>query len=135
MLGYVAYSFADGIKRDSLYTVLEPYLTPEDLRMVFPDYLLENKVSIMESAGNPNPSQSQASGASSSLGQNGFAGLAAPLENILEQVAQIVPPFTGSNSWVLAPFRSKNGHALLANDPHIGIANPGVWYEAHVQYP
>ncbi len=36
---------------------------------------------------------------------------------------------------MIAPSRSKNGHALLANDPHINIANPGVWYEAHLQYP
>ena len=135
MTGYVAYSFADGIKRDSLYTMLAPYLTRDDLKIVFPDYALENNVSIMEPAGNPTRSQPQTQTASTGIDQNSYAGLATPLENILEQVAKIVPPFTGSNSWVLAPSRSQNGHALLANDPHIGIANPGVWYEAHVKYP
>lgn len=135
MMGYVAYSFADGIKRDSLYTMLAPYLTQDDLKMVFPDYALENNVSIMEPTGNLPPSPLQAQTASTGIDKNSYAGLATPLENILEQVAKIVPPFTGSNSWVLAPSRSQNGHALLANDPHIGIANPGVWYEAHVQYP
>jgi len=24
---------------------------------------------------------------------------------------------------------------LIANDPHVGIANPGVRYEAHLKYP
>ncbi|MCP3940882.1 MAG: penicillin acylase family protein [Desulfobacteraceae bacterium] len=135
MLGYVAYSFADGIKRDSLYTILEPYLTVNDLKMVFPDYALENKVSIMEPTG-PSPiAQPRTQKALKKLSGKAFAGLTTPLQNILNQAAQIVPAFTGSNSWVLAPTRSKNGHALLANDPHIGIANPGVWYEAHVQYP
>jgi len=40
----------------------------------------------------------------------------------------------GSNSWVLAPSRTTSGGALLANDPHIGFTNPGIWYEAHVKF-
>jgi len=43
--------------------------------------------------------------------------------------------FDGSNSWVLAPSRSKSGHAILANDPHIGFSKPSVWYEAHLVSP
>ncbi len=34
----------------------------------------------------------------------------------------------GSNNWVLAPGRTANGNALLANDPHLALSNPGVWY-------
>jgi penicillin amidase len=34
----------------------------------------------------------------------------------------------GSNDWVVAPSRSATGGALLANDPHLGISNPSVWY-------
>ena len=26
------------------------------------------------------------------------------------------------------PGRSADGHALLANDPHLGVANPSIWY-------
>ncbi len=33
----------------------------------------------------------------------------------------------GSNDWVVAPAKSATGHALLANDPHLGIAMPSVW--------
>jgi len=137
MMGYVAYSFAYGIKRDSLYTIFESFLTPDDLGMVFPKYTLENRTTIMEPAGDYNSDQAGVSplieGPVSV--DNTFAGLNSSLQVVLDQVAKIVPPFAGSNSWVMAPSRSKNGHALLANDPHIGIANPGVWYEAHVQYP
>ncbi len=38
----------------------------------------------------------------------------------------------GSNSWVVAPSRSASGHALLANDPHLDLSLPSIWYEAHV---
>jgi len=41
----------------------------------------------------------------------------------------------GSNGWVLAPSKTKSGKALLANDTHIGFAQPSVWYEAYINYP
>lgn len=34
----------------------------------------------------------------------------------------------GSNAWAVAPSRSATGRALLANDPHLGISMPSVWY-------
>jgi penicillin G amidase len=35
----------------------------------------------------------------------------------------------GSNSWVVGPQRSSTGKPLLANDPHLGVNIPGVWYQ------
>jgi penicillin amidase len=35
----------------------------------------------------------------------------------------------GSNSWVVGPKRSTTGKPLLANDPHLGVSIPGVWYQ------
>jgi penicillin amidase len=35
----------------------------------------------------------------------------------------------GSNSWVLGPSRTTTGQALLANDPHLGVSIPGIWYQ------
>ncbi|MEO0526454.1 MAG: penicillin acylase family protein [Bacteroidota bacterium] len=46
-----------------------------------------------------------------------------------------VPLFEGSNSWVVGPKKTKNGKVILANDPHIGFAQPSVWYEAHISTP
>ena len=34
----------------------------------------------------------------------------------------------GSNDWVVGPAMSASGGALLANDPHLGISMPSVWY-------
>ncbi|MGZ8437795.1 MAG: penicillin acylase family protein [Candidatus Limnocylindrales bacterium] len=34
----------------------------------------------------------------------------------------------GSNNWVVAPSMSVTGGALLANDPHLGISMPSVWF-------
>ena len=37
---------------------------------------------------------------------------------------------TGSNNWVVGPGKSASGHPLLANDPHLGLGNPAIWYFA-----
>lgn len=41
----------------------------------------------------------------------------------------------GSNSWVLAGPRTQSGKPLLANDPHLGLQAPALWYLAHVSTP
>ena len=35
----------------------------------------------------------------------------------------------GSNNWVVAGQRTVSGMPLLANDPHLGIQMPSIWYE------
>ena len=136
-IGYMAFSLADGIKSDSLYTILKPLLTAEDLEMLFPEYTLENRSTIMQPAGDYDGGVADTPPdiAVSLRYETEFDGLNASLRLTLDQASKIAPHFTGSNSWVLAPSRSTNGHALLANDPHIGIALPGTWYEAHLKYP
>jgi penicillin amidase len=34
----------------------------------------------------------------------------------------------GSNDWVVGPEMSSTGGALLANDPHLGISMPSIWF-------
>ncbi|MBV9719654.1 MAG: penicillin acylase family protein [Candidatus Eremiobacteraeota bacterium] len=42
---------------------------------------------------------------------------------------------TGSNEWVAGADRSRTNRALLANDPHLGLGIPGVWYLIDLQSP
>jgi penicillin amidase len=37
-----------------------------------------------------------------------------------------------SNSWVLAARKTRGGRPMLANDPHLQIEFPSVWYEMHL---
>jgi penicillin G amidase len=39
----------------------------------------------------------------------------------------------GSNNWIFA--RGADGFPLLANDPHLGVALPAVWYFCHLCVP
>ncbi|MCS7285849.1 MAG: penicillin acylase family protein [Anaerolineae bacterium] len=38
-------------------------------------------------------------------------------------------PGLGSNNWVVSGSRTTTGRPLLANDPHLGIQMPSIWYE------
>jgi penicillin amidase len=35
----------------------------------------------------------------------------------------------GSNAWVVSGDRSTTGKPILANDPHLGVSVPGIWYQ------
>jgi len=41
----------------------------------------------------------------------------------------------GSNGWVVDGTRSSTGKPLLANDPHLGLTAPSIWYLAHLSWP
>jgi penicillin amidase len=41
----------------------------------------------------------------------------------------------GSNNWALSGKLSTTGKPLLANDPHLGLSAPAVWYFAHLEAP
>ncbi len=47
----------------------------------------------------------------------------------------IIDPIIGegaSNNWVVAGAKTKSGKPLLANDPHLRLSAPAIWYLAHV---
>jgi penicillin G amidase len=58
------------------------------------------------------------------------------------QLARLVPDAgfgavhaQGSNSWVVGGSRTASGRPLLANDPHLGLTSPSVWYFARLTAP
>jgi len=43
--------------------------------------------------------------------------------------------FRGSNNWAVSGSRTKSGKPLLANDMHLGLFIPGIWYQMHQVVP
>jgi len=41
----------------------------------------------------------------------------------------------GSNNWAVAGSRSDTGAAIVADDMHLGISLPAIWYRAALQFP
>lgn len=77
-------------------------------------------------------------------GQKLSAAPEPPAHDLRSRIAQDLRAWTdtfghsegkGSNNWVLAGSRTRSGKPLLANDPHLGLSAPAIWYFARLQAP
>ena len=59
----------------------------------------------------------------------------APVAGLLESMPPGDIEGIGSNNWVVDGRHSSTGKPLLANDPHLGLASPALWYFAHLSAP
>ena len=93
---------------------------PEALPLLVPPYDYEHMPLITE------PGQAVPAAEMSAAPQVDFSLVALPgLENVAMMKAQGL----GSNNWVVSGARTESGMPLLANDPHLGIQMPSIWYE------
>ncbi len=53
---------------------------------------------------------------------------AIPRAAALRELRELDVPVPGSNSWVVAGTHTADGGALLANDMHLGLGMPNIWY-------
>lgn len=44
-------------------------------------------------------------------------------------------PGNGSNNWVVAGSKTKSGAPILANDPHLELSLPSIWFEIQLKTP
>lgn len=65
--------------------------------------------------------------------------LKGPKEVLFKSEAKVSPFLTeffdqgsGSNSWIISGKHTKSGKPLMANDPHLGVSIPNVWYLNHL---
>jgi penicillin G amidase len=63
--------------------------------------------------------------------KNTFGAAPADLVTLSRDVGNIEGK--GSNNWVVAGSNSTSGKPLLANDPHLGLGAPAIWYFARLQ--
>ena len=117
-IGYMAFSFAMAHKTDPLLTSINANLGPQYLK----DLHVGSTVDT-EWIKNYNPAPKDTI-------QNNLTAAVNKALSVLD-----IPLFEGSNSWVIAPEKTKNGKVIFANDPHIGFSQPSVWFEAHVETP
>jgi penicillin amidase len=117
-VGYMAFSFAMAHKTD-------PFLTEVRDRLGL-EY-------VAELLGNSPSNTTMIRTYDSRFPADSSHRLTAEIRELLRKTP--VPALEGSNSWVLGPNKTKSGKVILANDPHIGFAQPSVWYEAHIVTP
>jgi len=57
-----------------------------------------------------------------------------PLDSISETIAK-PHPNNGSNNWAVSADKSVTGNAILANDPHLGLNLPSIWFVMQLKTP
>ena len=116
VLGYMAFSFAMAQKTDPLLSALKEKLGTAYLNAL-PINIDPESVLIK----------------SSKEDMDYYTGMVSNINTILN--ATPIPPFVGSNSWVIGGDKTESGKVIFANDPHIGFSQPSVWFEAHLTSP
>ncbi len=109
--GYLAYSFAMGMKSEPIYEFMAQELGPEYLALFDLDWTATSKQAY--------------------LNKKTFKSLVklAMVSNMPDGFMQ----YEGSNAWAISGERTQSGKPILASDPHIAFSIPGAWYEAHLK--
>lgn len=115
VFGYMAFSFAAAHKTDPMLTEVKEKLG----EAYFKEISLSNVENTELIKNEKNPELT--------------ASIASAVNTLYNQLP--ISPFIGSNSWVIGPEKTKNGRVIFANDPHIGFAQPAVWYQSHIKTP
>ena len=130
---YMAFSFMDGMRRDMIYSMIKQKISAKNLAIIFPDYADQNYFTIQEA--NSDAIKKRNYDTSTGFDDDSSYNKLISFFDWSESINIYNPPFHGSNSWILSAERSQSGSPILANDPHIGLSKPDVWYEAHISYP
>lgn len=116
VLGYMAFSFAMAQKTDPLLSTLKEKLGAAYLNAL--PINIDPKSILIKS---------------SKADMDYYTGIVSNINTILNTTP--IPPFVGSNSWVIGGDKTESGKVIFANDPHIGFSQPSVWFEAHLKSP
>ncbi|MBL8329464.1 MAG: penicillin acylase family protein [Rubrivivax sp.] len=89
--------------------------------------------------GEPVPQTADYAALYRSLGLFGAKGTAAREREQWLALERLAPPSgiegLGSNNWVVAGTHTNTGKPLLANDPHLKLSAPALWYFARLKAP
>ena len=63
-----------------------------------------------------------------------------PSKSFLAQMGDSIHPAekipgVGSNNWAVSGSKTANGYPILANDPHLGLSFPSIWYQLQMSSP
>ncbi|QGY44396.1 hypothetical protein GM418_12225 [Maribellus comscasis] len=117
LIGYMAWDLSSGWNSEIFLHNIKKEINPEQLAELIPD--LKNQPTEV------------------------FPDFTLPEEKIAETLLSAsenlekmgIEIFHGSNNWAVSGKKSKTGKPILANDMHLGLFAPGIWYQIHQNIP
>ena len=112
-------------------------LDPADLEILWPGYPYESRPVIA-------PTEAQVTALDAGGSQAGAKATAVDWRRVNTAIVGAIPdngfalgdgPWIGSNNWVVSGAHTASGLPLLANDPHLGVQMPAIWYEVGLHAP
>lgn len=97
--------------------VAAQYLTPDKLQALFPGYPADAPVTVTTAERTQARNLLQI----------------ADLQQKLESDLKLGGKYVGSNGWVVSGKKTANGQSILANDPHLALQAPSLWYVMHLK--
>jgi penicillin G amidase len=110
---FMAWDLNSSFSKEMLYSSIIDKVGAENAKALFPDYV----------------------GGASTIMPRGTASLEFIESMNLAREVLGVEGGGASNNWVVSGDKSETGMPILANDMHLGLAAPGIWYEAHLVTP
>jgi penicillin amidase len=105
--------------------VLLKTLTPEQVAQLFPAYPADHPVIVNKVGEGPSFTPAFNNSIVNTETLNAAAQNIALLDPVLGEWSRSV----GSNSWAVSGKLTDTGMPLLANDPHLGIQMPSIWFQ------
>lgn len=133
----MAWDLGGNLDDEIARAVLSKSLSPAQVAELYPPYPADYPVivpRIGEAQAEPGPAAAPAPGPLS-RSDPAAPGVLAALESVahnLDLARSVLGPTgpdIGSNSWVVGGSRTTTGKPLLANDMHLGIQMPSIWFE------
>ncbi len=114
--------------------ILLKTLTPEQIAELYPPYPKDHPVIVNQIGENAPIVAGQMSRVAADL--QPLALDLAPIADRFALLDEMLGPLgegIGSNSWAVSGSRTATGKPLLANDPHLSIQMPSIWYQVHLE--
>jgi penicillin amidase len=129
----MAYDLGRNFQSEIERTLLSKTLTLAQVEELFPVYPQDLPVILPESHKSKTPEQEDFD--PPELIASGIDNITPALESItqpmmaLEKLIGTTGIGIGSNNWVISGDRTSTGKPILANDPHLAVQIPSIWYE------
>ena len=123
----LAWDLRSNIDEDIQRAILLKTLTPDQVSELFPPYPADHPV-IVNNIGEGTSANIPLQLSAIDIPNETLTAVqknVSLLDNLLGPLSEGV----GSNSWAVSGNLSATGMPLLANDPHLGIAMPSIWYQ------
>ena len=111
------------------FELLQQGISPERIQELLPDYSADD-TTILNSGDVEQSSFSTSEPTAESIAQSVEIE-----QGIQAQLASLFPDVEASNSWVISGERTTTGSPILANDPHLNLQTPSVWYQSSINSP